>query len=1720
MHTTTRPDPKPAAVRGWMNAIALSFGLVCLAHGERVAAQPICEQGQGSRCNTSNECVLNAAATVCIGGASTSSCQIPCDDAGGDPNPVACSLGETCVPGWEPGLSGGARHYCQASRFEMDLNLLDSCIFHFVEGVAPDLSGADECSVLNKLNGMLDQDGDGTFNIYDVDGCVRAFLSEAPCDPVTGSCPDNQVYCTADADCGSGLHCDQALHRCSRECGLIVNRGDSNLVDTLDRQCVGDLKRCDYDHGQCNPVSIDGMTCSVDRDCPSGAYCFLGECQPRCYRSLQCPGSDWYCSTTNTCLPRPKDPNAQEVFDPEKYSVLSAKTSFDLSTLNSEYDLPLVIINRVTKKQIFDDPNVVFGYRLEVKYEVKQEPKCFQDLTALSPAQRNAVVSECYVELDPDKFWITLDNPFGTVFATGDPTLGVRLHPRNVDNLTPGLYRATITAIFNNGNQSSTVVSFRKPSPNGEYLGRVSSYVNGPNNLLGSSNVRMQLSIDNDSPGDVQVEWDQFLAANRIVQDREYRDVTRGYEVHGYIDGSSSTMFNLPTAESDDENRIPIKGIYSPELGRMRLIAVIDTAADQCWSENGPCDDVVPNELQVRNLFGRRTRRLVEFIGPYDDLTHRFEGVYRETFYGVAPSAVTLDGGFKLDQMKQDDTPIRLGPLLSVAQSAPVGFPSTASVRSQVDAEIAQHCAAPPSVTARPTCQPSDAASCHFRSAADFGRYLTSYASSGLPIFPNLVVFETLVTNAIGTLPSSSGYLTIRDFFKGKITLCQSPTDTNCIDEDTLQCGLALYRKAILNNWVPATGIGTAQVDTNLFCSVYPGAPAQGAALSQDCPYLPDTEPQLVSLQDHNRFYKELFQARSYQAGEGLSAAFYTLYKAQNGDTLDASSAYQHKAINLRRAFDLYQQSAAESVTAPATSVMFGWPIRDFATAGDVWLQQLHTLHKDRMQTLLQLVDFRRRVLKSPAQNDFLFAHHVMQQEYVMQAYLLTLQNQWQGAQMRYAGEGPALMDLGADLVAKANDNRNPLGLHPNRIYFENANTQVSNWQNFRDRIQARLPLVEQQIDQAISNMKGALTDEDNFMQSLLLDSQDIEAQLDDLCGSDDPLPDACDLGKVNQGDFEQECVGPSCLLQFECNGPECGEVVKAFSQGTSSDVACRADTPNITVETPTGTRPCVRGRMGSLLQERVSLELQRRDTVRRVQSLLRQIAREQEYIRQTQSSNDALVDYLEDQNVELTVMEGAIVAANTVFEAASAASQGVDCLIIVGLAAGTDCPGKIIKATMLSAATVAKNAVVGATQTAMGAMLRSKEIRITQDSQNRELRQLRMTLDNMVTDVENLVAEYQTVTQQIFNINLQVDDTQFLAERAVARNQDKVAFLIDHLVGRESGDVLVRNKLIERSDREFQRLLLDTYKMTRAFIHRYNLNKQAEQWTNRVYELVTVQDVKDFLQFLTDEEQAYCGGEGIDCDFINNRETFRFSLREELFPALRDIVDPKTGSVLTAGQQFHNIITSSDFVQRRARAYGIASQIEIPFAIWLNDRGTEGGAPKRYMVPPGDCNHIISSVAGGGTIAANVVGTRIPRNPGVFFEVWRGNTDYVRSCTDRSSPVESAINSYIVGWSPNNAFGQLDNPPSFLSLSGELPACINNQQLDDPSTVNSQEGCFKFFARDRSLGAPDWKLVIPRIDEDQSWLLGDGLPAHQKPIIEDIVLYVRYNDRPIAPDN
>jgi hypothetical protein len=1347
------------------------------------------------------------------------------------------------------------------------------------------------------------------------------------------------------------------------------------------------------------------------------------------------------------------------------------------------------------------------------------------------------------------------------VTAEGNPALSLSLNTAATGKLSTGLYQATVNIFLSNGGQDSFTVQYRKTSPSGLYAGRLSIYRGDPSNLLGNTNVTMKVFVDRT----VTKQWDTMLSEQGFEADGDIRDITSGYFVTGYIDGNDSMVFDQPKAHTRAENKIPVRGLYSPQYGRMRLIAAVDIPTSFCRSDSGDCAATPQaNEVRVTNSFGRPIRRVMHFIGPFDEKTFRFHGLYRETIHGLAPAAMTLDGGFQLDQWKSDESPVcdvppsgagagacYVAPLYATLP-AKADFPVDTEIQSQVKRDVATYCRAANMLPLADALVTPEAFASYLGEFCEGGAatsdsctsYCSDVGADGLcdedpqhrrraRVLTQMVRLERAVSDALTALDSNgagAASLTLNDFLRGKIVLCSDNPgkDENCIDENQALCGMALHRRALLTGAVSLavppryeSGVTTnAPISEALFCGEGPTQNVGAKCRLNGARY-----PSTVALQEHNRFYKQLTEATRYQAANELSDAVFAMYRAANNQ-LERAQVLSSKQSKLQSALGHFNAMETQMFSPVSTALMFAWPMERFDSHGQLWLQQLHSVLKDRLDVVSSLIDLKRRVLASSSDADFNFVQHFMHMEYLGQAYLMLLQQAWERDEFAYAGQGPAALDEGQAIVSRVTGDRNPLGLHPSQIFFENANLATSNWKNYRAQIlggaqgAGLLAEVRTAVQGAVVNLKASLQDQATFINQIQAARQQFEQTVDSLCGAPAEAlastTEACEVITDDERKLAMSCSGEKCLSEYLCTDSSCEHVDRVFKAATGEALrksACHLDVPSISITYGQTTRKCMRGQMGDALRQREQLHLQRKQIVGKINALMRQMAYQVDYINQTMSDDEGLLGFLRANHGLMMGYETGIAAADFAFSLTSLSANSADCLVILGLANGTDCVGKIVKAGLMTAATIARSAIVDGLTLAKNAAALQKETKMLESQQNAELRRERMVLDNMTTTVENYIAEYETVTNSLFSVNARIEDTKYLAEQAGKRYQEVTGSIMDHLIGGMNGDVLQRNKYVQEADAKFDDLLLATYKLSMAFVHSYNLKAQSDEIVNRVFRLMTPEDVAEFLADLDRYEANYCGGAGIDCDSVNNVEAFRFSVREQLFPELRDIVDSRTGAVLTKGEQFHNIITSDAYLRTRERAGQLVRQIEIPFSIWLNDRGTNGGYVQQWMVSPLECNHIIAP-GPSGTIAVNVIGTRL-RN--LTYELGRGNTDYIRSC----DPVESVsrdgvvrseypINTFIVGYAPQNSLSQKEDTPAFVTHSNGLLACKNVPELG--GNVISNESCFKYFARERSLGAPDWTLSVPfGVAYDNDWVFGTD-----HPIIEDVIIYIRYRTRPI----
>ncbi|MEW5850755.1 MAG: hypothetical protein AB2A00_18350 [Myxococcota bacterium] len=1703
------------------------------AHAQVSSADNLCVDagGMGEPCSSEADCATRSYATDCVqlvaNDPASRSCQAPCGRSNGNGGTIAdraaCGLGETCVAS-----PGDGSFYCKPAKFRMDLNLLDQCISHFLRGTEPSLGSTNECSLEANLNRFLDQDSDLDFDIFDTQRCIQAFLAQPECDTSVGACPsDDLTFCTSDDDCGPGLHCGEG-NFCTRECGFIASREPG--VGLIERQCAGRLKTCNYERGRCDVTDVELFSCAVDRDCPSGSYCFLGRCAETCSRAIDCPDSQWFCTANNRCRVRPS-PDAEPgfVFDPRNYAILFGTNDVELTPIENETEAPLLIMDLTTKKEVRGNPSVGFGYRVEVTYALKQDQRCNKSPDEWTLEER----ADCLID-DTEEF-VTALNPYGTIFAVGQPGLRIRLNTGAADRLTPGSYMATVSVIFDNGYQDRFLVRYVKTTPSGEYTGTMNVYVGREDNSLNGSRP-MVITAKLDIRPTV-MRWTDLLAAENMGGGEDLVDLTEGYLVHGLIHGNEALPFAWPNATSPGQNEIPVKGLYSPQLGRMRLLSVIDIPANFCISQAGPCDPSA-DDLKVQNLFGRDLRRIIQFAGTFDDLTRRFFGIYRERVAGLIPTGeLTLDGSFVLSQKLPDESEVPLtDPLRPVSKPATISFPSLSALRTAVDAEVTQYCAS------------HSAERSKFSSASAYRTYL---GQPDFPVFDDVVEFKALVQDGLDNILSSDDRaddaLTLYDFLTGRIVLCgeeevggEGPGTTPapaCVDEEKLRCGLALYRRAIINQFVDTSDLGNAGTgELQLFCTAT--LPTSGCGL-------PAADHRaLRTLQEHNRFHQELSQATKFQADRDVSDAFFALYR-NRVNPFTQGAALSFKADKLKSAFELHNSLLSLFTTTTASSVLFNWPMSRFQGIGTEWLRQMQVLARDRLEAQAQLVDLRRRVFASSTSGDQLLGEHLAQQEYLLQAYLIALQRQWQGADFNYAGDAKRAFDQVSEMLLQLHESRNPLGISPDRVFFENSDPTKVNWHNYLsvligdDGDGGLIAKGHAEIDAAVTNLQASLQDVDALEDSIFDINDSLEGTLTELCG--DSTPRSCTelinlFNSRNGGNATQVINTITQNLTTNCSfslapSIDCGGLVTAFKGSVATDPPCPLNALNHTISVRGEPRACVGGEMGSLLQQREALLIERDGMVREMQTLFKQI---EEFLSTRQYIEGINIGRRLKWIITRAIVFGLTVAdkgTKTAEEITSEALEGADCVIIAGFAVGTSCGGSVAAGVGKSAITAARGIVEALLEAVKDELENILEIFDMEYDFAVDRREAQRELADMKTGVDGFYAAYKANQQALFDLEVQIEQVRFLAEDAAAGTSDRLGLLLDHLVGRESGSVLVGNHLVGQSARTFRRALNVTYRMVLAFAHRYNLpDSDVTALTTQVFQAVTLDDIESVINTLAEMERTYCSRESIDCDAFNNLNVMRFSLRDELFPQLRDIVDPVTGSVVTRGQQFHNIITSPPYLRRRVRGVWPVDQIEIPFSIFLQKQ--DNMDPPRWLLDPTQCNHILDGDASGdpstgGTVAVNVVGTNLgDSSRSVSYELGRGHIDYLRACHAEAFQAEIGtdpildypIETQVVGYAPESVEGQLITPPTYYVRSGELPACINEAESRG---VLPDASCWRFFARDRALAAPDYTLYIPLsidgAETGNTWVTGEGLPEAQRPVIEDIVVYLRYRSRPIS---
>src|SRR5690606_36914551 len=160
--------------------------------------------------------------------------------------------------------------------------------------------------------------------------------------------------------------------------------------------------------------------------------------------------------------------------------------------------------------------------------------------------------------------------------------------------------------------------------------------------------------------------------------------------------------------------------------------------------------------------------------------------------------------------------------------------------------------------------------------------------------------------------------------------------------------------------------------------------------------------------------------------------------------------------------------------------------------------------------------------------------------------------------------------------------------LHPDRVYFfeglepggDGERLIENNWIQFRNRLQARITGLEQQVGTVIENLRGAWRDKGTLESKLRVWRQQLDERIGVLCEPDDEQPTGCDFTEAERK-AALDRSGPGCDFQHECaeDDARCETLVQTFTAAEANDDACRADARQFKVDD--GRRLCVRGRVG-----------------------------------------------------------------------------------------------------------------------------------------------------------------------------------------------------------------------------------------------------------------------------------------------------------------------------------------------------------------------------------------------------------------------------------------------------------------------------------------------------------------------------------------------------------
>jgi hypothetical protein len=1359
--------------------------------------------------------------------------------------------------------------------------------------------------------------------------------------------------------------------------------------------------------------------------------------------------------------------------DPSDVQVAFGRTSTTLSADQAWVELPVVLIDKAEKAEVRDEPGLLIPYRVQVTYQPRVSSDCWEgtEETAEETAARK---ERCAVEP-----FLIVEQPFGLLRGETGQSLRFDVREGPFRLLAHGNYTVKVRLIAGNGDTSQTAITYESLATSGHYAGMI--VLDSPVSM-GQIPLSLDLFVTDGSEN--VVEWSQLLRGEysqygdvSLLPGLPLEEQATGQLVYGAIVASESMLF------TDGLDDVPFVGLYQPSSGRLRFMFELLVPAVDPLAEPGA------DRLTAQNTFQHEVRRLVYMIGSLDQRTRRLTGAYRETLTGVAGNTYTIGGALAAIQSSSHDGPVPVPTELAVGYGRREEVVS-ASALEDYCSEIEFGVDGPALSLLQDLLGDEEQLLSHL---------IASYHGEE-DLFGSLVSLEQRLSQAIDSLGESN--FSTQEFFdhlRDEAPICTSGASReSCVDVNQITCAVHFYAEALLSGVLPSLEAIVLESDP---WTVVGGG---GSSMRHDGRLLRQVRRHLV--QRFLFMLSELLMVYNRAAGDQIAEAYMLFLRTEVSNALTQELDYTMAAHS-------YHEQARQVLFHPRVQAALGRlsnmsvPLDvngddlingidndfDLETGSELGPEGLHRLVelpvsqvKNTLAVLAKYFGLAQRSVGRVEGYQKALLRQTVQQTYLEGIALIALQDRLWGSDFALADQSflEDALNTANDIDRQLRQGTNPLGFNAGEVFFESDGTEIDcvhspgedNFAYFVTQFRCHLERARQKRAEAITALTSESRSRDEFQRSIVENLQHFENRIDQLCGNTTDTADA---------DYENECpeIEGSTNLEYQCFSDDCEMVVKNY-EGVL-DTSCRpeAAADDYKIQVGGDFRFCHRGKVGSLLRRLDELEVEQHGVRTRLKTTMLLVDSHREHITQMVARNGEIVaDYEEKTDALLENIK-------EMDEIECAHRIAMDVVAAIPTS-NMDWTSGARSAALIVADEIFYGAKTGKAQEGKK-LERNDRLELMKHSQDQTVADAETRLHSLLAEGYNLAAQLNVVERRQLGVQYEIHQTLFEAQQAARHLGERNASIVDYLVGDQLNHRLQRNRTVLVAEAAYEQALIAAYKLGKAFEYEYNYPEVGEI-ANRVFRYRTIEQLDDYLTFLSEEQNREW--KGTDAPPSGSAQ-LRLSLAELLVPPGGEGVSPTSGELETRDERFHDLVFSGRLrkIRPATDSQGTVEQIEIPLNLWLHTISDNSGSGYRQsLVSPEACNALIESVQivfiGDGIHEDMEIGVR------------RDGLDDLRTCymvPDPQRPTER----------PTTIINRFQVPAqSYWNVT----PCVNWRS----------ERCAQPLFRDRSLGASDWKIVIPNNDNpgNQALFEYDGRREVGAPVLRDIEVVIRYRHRSVVP--